>query len=253
MLRNRFFLAAFAALLLAACSNTVATRNAPTTSTSAQSGVYQSVNTSISARNASPRTRAPKSGYVSSLNASVAAAKGLPVENGKSLVTVRSVNVTVPKSLKVSEANQYFPKGDIVWREDPVGDRYEQVRKIVSDAVTRGAAGLNGPVEIVLNVEVVKFHALSQKARYSVGGIHNLVFMISVTDAGTGEVLVEPRIWKSDLKAFGGQEAIEAEAAGQTQKVRISDHLALSIREELTQVNGHQNARLGMLQAIHKF
>ncbi len=36
-------------------------------------------------------------------------------------------DVNVPLTLKVSEANSYYPGGDIVWRGDVYGNRYEQV------------------------------------------------------------------------------------------------------------------------------
>ena len=225
---HKIILSAALGVLLAACSNTVVTRNAPL-------------------------EKAPENSRdVPSINTSVALASNQDVEDGRSLLNVKSINVRVPRTLRVSEANLYFPKGDIVWREDPFGDRYAQVQTIVEDAITRGVSDLAGPVEVVLDVEVVKFHALSEKARYTVGGIHNMEFMISVLDAKTGEVLMSPRHWKSDLNAYGGQEALEAEAAGQTQKVRISDHLARAIHEELTLINGHENAKLGVIQAMHR-
>ena len=59
-------------------------------------------------------------------------------------VTVARVEVRVPRSLKVSEANRYLPAGDIVWREDPPGDRHAQVQAIVQAqqaAVAASAAG----------------------------------------------------------------------------------------------------------------
>lgn len=34
---------------------------------------------------------------------------------------ITAINVNVPQSLKVSEANRYYPSSDIVWREDPLG------------------------------------------------------------------------------------------------------------------------------------
>lgn len=215
-------------VLLAACSNTVATRNAPLEKVPGQKG------------------------GVPSLNASVALASDHELHDGASLVTVEAVKVRVPRTLKVSEENQYFPKGDIVWREDPLGDRHAQVQKIVQTAMARGVQGLDGPVPVVLDVEVVKFHALTEKARYTVGGVHNMEFKISVLDAETGDVLSPAKLWKSDLIAYGGQKALQHEAIGQTQKVRISDHLASAIREELTSVQGHENAKLGVIQAMHR-
>jgi len=79
---------------------------------------------------------------------------------------VVDVDVRVPRSLTVSEANTYAPDADIVWRGDPPGDRYKQVDAILTEAIRRGSAGLRGkrPVRIVATVK--QFHALTEKARY---------------------------------------------------------------------------------------
>ena len=90
-------------------------------------------------------------------------------------INVSQINVRVPTSLKVSEANRYYPNGDIVWREDPMGNRHAQVAKIVHDAMTVGTQSFTGPVPVILDIELVRFHALSEKARYTVGGVHNVI------------------------------------------------------------------------------
>lgn len=170
---------------------------------------------------------------------------------GASPVTVSQVRVSVPASLTVSEANSYLPKGDIVWRGDPIGNRHEQVKTIVETAMTRGVAGLNGPVDVVLDIEMHKFHALTEKARYTVGGVHGLSFTLTLRDAATGKPVMPPRLVRADLDAFGGAQALRAEARGQTQKVRITNHLAEVIRQELTNPNGYKNATLGFIQALN--
>ena len=58
--------------------------------------------------------------------------------------------------------------------------------------------------------------------------------MLSVKDPETGLDLMEPRKIKSDLHAFGGQEAIAADARGETQKKRVSAHLVNVIHKELS-------------------
>ncbi|WP_299030830.1 DUF6778 family protein [uncultured Sulfitobacter sp.] len=167
-------------------------------------------------------------------------------------INVAQINVRVPTSLRVSEANRYYPGGDIVWREDPMGNRHAQVSKIMHDAMAAGTSGFNGPVPVILDVEVVRFHALSEKARYTVGGVHHIVFKMVLRDARTGEFLSEPRRIESDLEAFGGQQAISAEARGLTQKVRISGHLAEVIRQEMTEPDGFKNASLGFYQLVNR-
>lgn len=167
-------------------------------------------------------------------------------------INVQTINVRVPTSLKVSEANRYYPSGDIVWREDPMGNRHAQVSKIVHDAMAAGTAGFKGPVPVILDVEVVRFHALSEKARYTVGGVHNVIFKMVLRDARTGELLSEPRRVESNLEAFGGQQAISAEARGLTQKIRISGHLAEVIRQEMTEPAGYKDASFGFYQLVNK-
>lgn len=176
------------------------------------------------------------------------------VRRGQSPVTVKAIRVEVPRTLSVSEANSYYPSGDIVWREDPLGDRHAQVKKIVYDGLSAGTRSLNGPMPVILDIRVRRFHALSEKARYTTGGVHNIHFDIAVRDANTQELLVQPRFVQADLDAFGGSEAIIAEARGQTQKKRIQQHLAAVIQQELTDPEGHKNANLGLIQAInHNF
>jgi len=149
-------------------------------------------------------------------------------------IRVVGVVVSVPETLSVSEANTYKPVADIVWREDPIGDRRAQVQAIIESAAKRASAGLQGNLPVVLHLEVRKFHALTQITRYSFGGNHSIDFLLSITSGQTGDEIVPPYFVSTDLRAFGGDQAIAAEHAGQTQKVRITQHLAGLIRQELT-------------------
>jgi hypothetical protein len=171
-----------------------------------------------------------------------------PYVVGRSPVSVANVIVRVPRALKVSERNSYLPRGDIVWREDPIGDRHLQVQRIVQDAIVRGVTPLDGPVRVNLDVTVKRFHALTEKARYTTGGVHAITFDLAITDAETGGLVVPVREVRADLDVFGGQQALLAEARGLTQKVRITAHLAEVIRQELTNPAGYKNAQLGILQ-----
>jgi len=166
---------------------------------------------------------------------------------------VEAVRVSVPKSLKVSEANRYYPGGDIVWREDPVGDRHAQVKAIVQDGITQGVAGMQGgAVPVVMDIEVTRFHALTEKARYTIGGVHAIQFKMQLRNPTTGEAYGEPHFVKADFKAYGGVKAIEAEREGITQKHRITNHLAQVIRTELTSPDGYQAANNGIMGAINQ-
>lgn len=147
--------------------------------------------------------------------------------------TVRDVRVSVPKTLTVSEADGFYPNADIVWREDPYGDRHQQVASLVTEAMTRGTEALSGSEQVILEVQINQFHALTQRARYTIGGLHEITFSYRVLDARSGEEIVSARNVDATFSGYGGKKALEAERQGITQKVRISDHLAGVIRSEL--------------------
>ena len=146
---------------------------------------------------------------------------------------VTAIRIDVPRKLRVSEANVFFPVADIVWHGDPLGDRYGQVQAIYAEAFAAGTADLHGARKVELEVEITRFHALTPKTRYTVGGMHTLHFMLTVRDAATGDILDGPRPVVADVKASGGNRAMEEEAAGITQKVVIEERLAQVIHDEL--------------------
>ncbi|OAN71361.1 hypothetical protein A8B82_03410 [Sulfitobacter sp. EhC04] len=146
---------------------------------------------------------------------------------------VSAINVRVPGNLKVSEANVYYPRADIVWRGEPIGNRHAQVQKIFEQAFLHGTRDMQGTSDVVLDVEVTRFHSVTEKTRYSVGGVHNMEFNLTVRSAATGLPLAPTRQVEANLPAFGGKQALEADRRGQTQIVRVSGYLAEVIRQEL--------------------
>lgn len=147
---------------------------------------------------------------------------------------VQKVNVFVPRSLVVSEENSYVPSADIVWHGDVDGDRRAQVAQIVQNAMTRGTAGAQQGRAVVLDVVVTRFHALTEKTRASIGGKHNLQYDLTIRDAATGDILVPARGVNASVRGSGGAQALAEDAAGRTQKVVITEALALSIQKQLT-------------------
>lgn len=141
------------------------------------------------------------------------------------------VRVNVPKTLVVSEQKSLMPAADIVWREDPLGDRHAQVGAIMKTAVTRGAQGLNGARLMIIDVTVTRFHALTIEAetRLQNAGVHNINFTAQVIDARTGEVLLAPAKISAELPALSGDQMRAARAKGQTQKSMITAHVARSV------------------------
>ncbi|WP_193555901.1 DUF6778 family protein [Marimonas lutisalis] len=146
---------------------------------------------------------------------------------------VESYQVRVPQSLRVSEANLYYPSADIVWRGEPLGDRHTQVQKIFEESLAAGAQGSHGNVPVLLDIEVKRFHALTEKARYTVGGRHEIEFVVNFLNPETRQPVAEPRKIDATFKAFGGARAVHAEQNGITQKDRIVNHLAGVFQHEL--------------------
>jgi hypothetical protein len=168
---------------------------------------------------------------------SVGAPKAV-VEGGLTLqqtqYNVKRVNVLVPRTLRVSEANVFYPIADIVWHGDPLGDRYAQVASVLQEGLDAGTANLKTGRAVEVDVQLTRFHALTPKTRYTVGGVHDTEFLMTVKDAVTGEVLDGPRKVLAEAHASGGQRALEEEAAGITQRSVIEGRLAVVIQEALS-------------------
>ncbi len=147
---------------------------------------------------------------------------------------VQQVNVTVPQNLRVSEANVYYPLADIVWRGEPMANRHNQVRAIVSEGLGRGVAAMKTGRGVALDVEVTRFHSLTEKTRYTFGGVHSVKFTMTVRDMATGGVIDGPRHVVADVKGAGGAQAIAEEQMGRTMRVVITEHLAAVIAREMS-------------------
>lgn len=141
---------------------------------------------------------------------------------------VVKVDVRVPRTLTVTEDNSFAPNADIVWREELVGDRYQQVDAIITEAAQRGASRLRSGRGVILQIDLQTFHALSQRARSRLNssGVHNVTFVARILDARSGAPLTPDSLIQADLLAFVGDQAIKAERQGQTQRVRIINHVS---------------------------
>ncbi|MBL4917893.1 DUF6778 family protein [Szabonella alba] len=149
---------------------------------------------------------------------------------------VREINVTVPDDLRVSEANMYYPMADIVWRGEPRGDRHQQVRAIFAEAFGLGTGHMKSGPAVIVDAEVTRFHSLTEKTRYTFGGVHAIRYRLTLRDAASGAVIDGPRLIVADVKASGGSRAIAEDQAGRTQRVVIVERLRASIRQELSRV-----------------
>lgn len=161
--------------------------------------------------------------------------RGVPYESKYSL---RNLSVHVPQDLRVSEANLYYPIADIVWRGDPHGDRRAQVKAIFEAGIAQAQPDLKGPRAVDAQIVVQRFHSLTEKTRYTVGGVHSINFTLTLRDVETGVVLVDRKPVKADLNGFGGRRAIEADRQGRTMKKRIQTHLSRVIWAEMSVPGG---------------
>ena len=133
--------------------------------------------------------------------------------------------VSVPRSLSVSEAHGIKPRADIVWREDPPGDRHAQVEDIFRAALTPTFSTMQGEVPVEVVIELTRFHALTERARYTIGGQQEIEFVYFVRHGETGAILSAPQPVDLTFRGYGGRQAVEAEQQGLTQRVRIAERL----------------------------
>ncbi|GGD33898.1 DUF6778 family protein [Sinisalibacter lacisalsi] len=146
---------------------------------------------------------------------------------------VVDVRVEVPETLTSSEDNGIKPRVDILWQEDPAGDRHAQVRELMTAALEEGVAATEGSRDVVLDVVMTRFHALTKRTRYSIGGEHEVWMYVAVRDAETGELLEPARRIGFDHRISAAQ-ALENEAQGLNQRLEITALVKDLIRQELT-------------------
>jgi len=147
---------------------------------------------------------------------------------------VTSFNVTVPETLTVSEDNSYDPRADIVWRGDPIGPRYPQVKAVMESGISAGIKSLDGDVPVKLDVVLHRFHSQTQKVRYSFGGKYEVEYDLTVRDARSNAVIIPTYRVYTEADAPGGIEALAADQAGRTEKIDNINLIGHSIYRQLT-------------------
>lgn len=147
---------------------------------------------------------------------------------------VTAVEVGFAPGMRVSEANRYYPIADIVWRGDPYGDRFEQISTMAHSAMDPATQAFDGARPVVVDVTFTRFHSLTEKTRYSVGGTHSIHFDLTVRDAQTGAIIDGPRAVDASFPGLGGTAALAAEHRGETQKARVTARLSQVITQELS-------------------
>ena len=170
---------------------------------------------------------------------------------GEARYSVARLELDVPSTLVVSEANLFYPQADIVWRAEPIGDRYAQVKSVLQEGFGDGVAGMKSGPSVVVAITLERFHSLTEKARFSVGGVHDIVILLTVEDAKSGAILEGPRRVEIAVRASGGDKAIAEDVAGKTQRIVIVAGLAEAIRRELALVPvGIEAKRKGLFAGL---
>ena len=146
--------------------------------------------------------------------------------------------IKVPGDLRVSEANLYYPLADIVWRGDPFGNRREQIANIFTESIKRANLEATGETPARMEITLNRFHSLTEKTRYTVGGMHSISFFVTLRDPHTGAILAPTWKVKADLEGFGGRRAMDAEKQGLGMKERILRHLTRVLAAEVAQPGG---------------
>lgn len=147
---------------------------------------------------------------------------------------INAFEFVAPDDLTVSEAEGYYPFADVVWRGDTPGPRVPQIEAMFETAVERNVPVLAGDTPVAIRIDLVRFHGVTDRTRYSVGGVYNIVFDLTVTDARSGTLLEPKRRISGNLKAPGGSQAAALERDGFTQKVSVTGYLTSLLRAELS-------------------
>ena len=141
---------------------------------------------------------------------------------------VTQVEVIIPERLSVSEENSYAPNADIVWHGDTRGDRKAQVAAIVKAAGELGTKNVKSGQNVHLVLQLEEFHGMTplslRKLKYS--GVYNVTMLASVHEGPTNKPIIEPTPIYADMEAFTGARFAQAEAEGNTQKKRVTAHIA---------------------------
>ncbi len=141
------------------------------------------------------------------------------------------VIAVAPDELSVSNRNGFAPSADIVWWGEPFGDRRAQVAAILDEGITAGASDLAGSRPVTMTAKLIRFHSVTPAAiARAPAAVHNISYQFQVFDADSGVALTQPTFIDADLEAYVGSAEIAAAIQGQTQRVRIVDHLAAVTR-----------------------
>ncbi len=140
---------------------------------------------------------------------------------------VVDVQAFVPDELTISNSNTFAPNADIVWHGEPFGDRRAQVAQVLKEGIRKGSTRLNGPRPVIITASLREFHAVTPTAvARAPAAVHNIRYTTQVVDSASGQPLIDAVSITADLEAFVQSAAVTAAIDGNTQRVRIVNHIA---------------------------
>ena len=119
---------------------------------------------------------------------------------------VVAVEVVVPADApRLRESTSFYPMfTDIVWRGDPIGDRHAQVAAIFEEAGgprrRRRRRRARGDRR---RVTLERFHGVTERTRFTVGGFYTIRFWLTYRDAATGAPIGEPSARRREPRRAG--------------------------------------------------
>ena len=94
----------------------------------------------------------------------------------------------------------------------PAPGSYAQFGAILLAAATDANTPMVQGRPVTITLTLTKFHALTEKTRYTVGGVHSMHFLMTVRDVETRAILQGPRLIVADVHGAGGARAMATTA-----------------------------------------
>jgi hypothetical protein len=138
--------------------------------------------------------------------------------------SVSDINVQIHPNARPSGG-----AANIVWYGKGNGSSTRKVTSLMHNAVKLGAQKLDGRRAVKLDIVIHDFKSPTPRVRRMERtdlGVHHINFSVSVVDANSDRLLLEPTIIEADLEALTGSFAKAFEAQRQGQNERVTQHLA---------------------------
>lgn len=137
-----------------------------------------------------------------------------------------------PNIERTADGNTY--QQNFVWNGLEDGNRKKQVIALFKNAMAEmSETAMTGPQDVKMSVQVNYFHALTNYSRIWCCGEHRIYADLAVTDAASGNVLMQGENVYLGRLALGGVPGLIANAAGRDQYVRVKEGIVKRTREWL--------------------